>query len=258
MPAPKPEGAQFSFPGHGRLQRPNGAGTFDVPAPAAPSSDRFRMSSSTPAMPREMHGETLGAVLAGGASSRFGSEKTLALLDGIPLVARAARAVRGATGAAVVITGSEAVATAAGLPARADRVTGSGPLAGLVTAMEWAAEASAAGVLAVGGDMPFLTEASLRRLLDVSSPPATAPVSEDGLRLQPLCAWYSVDLLDQARQRLAAGERRLHDLLTAVGVHRVPEASISGDLKPSILFMSVNTRDDLERAASLLRQGESA
>lgn len=216
------------------------------------------MTSQTPPKNRETDGGTLGAVLAGGGSTRFGGEKALALLRGVPLVTWAARAVSGAAGSAVVITGSGEVAAAAGIPARPDRVAGAGPLGGLVTALEWAVERGAAGVLAVGCDMPFLTAASLVRLLDAASPPATAPASGDG-RLQPLCAWYSVALLDDARRRLEAGELRLHDLLTAAGAHRVPEASISGDLHPSLFFMSVNTQEDLERAeAAALRRREDA
>lgn len=198
----------------------------------------------------------MGAVLAGGGSSRFGGEKALAPVGGVPLVARAARAVRAATGAAVVITGSAEIAAAADLPARADRVAGAGPLGGLVTALEWAADSGAEGVLATAGDMPFLTTRALVRLLGAASPPATVPASADGLRLQPLCAWYSVRVLDEARRRLEAGHLRLHDLLTAVGAHPVPESLVSGDVVPDLLFMSVNTREDLEFAESVLRRGE--
>lgn len=203
------------------------------------SGDRERM---------EIAGRTVGAVLAGGRSSRFGSRKTLARVAGVPLVARAAAALSSAVREAVVVTGDLDVAGAAGLPAISDRVPGSGPLGGLVTALEWAEDLGAGGLLLVGGDMPFITPSALRRLLDVAAPPAVVPVGGEDRRLQPLCAWYSVDLLPRAAERLDAGDLGLHGFLLEAGAHLISDSAIAGERIPSLLFMNVNTRADLEIA----------
>lgn len=202
----------------------------------------------------ELPGWTLGAVLAGGRSSRFGSEKALAMLEGVRLVRRAAAALAGAVNMGVVVTADPAVAEAAALPSRKDRTPEAGPLGGLVTALEWAVELGAGGVLAVAGDMPFLTSSGLLRLLRVASPPATAPVSTQGDLLQPLCAWYGVGLLDAASRRLSARELGLHALLSEAGAHTVAEQYISGDVSPSLFFMNVNTPADLEMAKAAARR----
>lgn len=195
-----------------------------------------------------MASRTLGAVLAGGRSSRFGGGKALARVAGVSLVARAAAAVAGATGRAVVITGDDETAGAAGIPARPDRLPGAGPLGGLVTALEWATELGADGVLVVGVDMPFLSTGALRRLLDLARAPATVPANASGLGVQPLCAWYAVDLLPLAVERLETGRLQLRELLDGAGVHHVAESVIAGDLPPSHVFMNVNTREDLAAA----------
>lgn len=201
-----------------------------------------------------IEGATLGAVLAGGRSTRFGDRKALARVAGIPLVARAAAAVGGSVDRAVVITGDADVARAAGLPARRDRVPGAGPLGGLVTALELAAETGASGVLLVGVDMPFLTAGTLRRLLHAARSPATVPAAADGTGVQPLCGWYSVDLLPEAARRLESGRLQLRELLAAARALHVADSLIAGDLPPSLVFMNVNTRADLamaEQAAAL-------
>jgi len=77
----------------------------------------------------------LGALLAGGRSSRFGGDKALALLDGRPLIDLALEALH-AEADAVVICGRERH----GEISIADRPAGGfGPLAGLNAALAYAA-----------------------------------------------------------------------------------------------------------------------
>jgi len=90
----------------------------------------------------------LGAVLAGGRSSRFGSDKALALLDGVSLIDRAiatlARQCR-----AVVVTGREE----ASVPCLPDwPAPGMGPLGGLAAALHFARERGFTQVLSLPVD----------------------------------------------------------------------------------------------------------
>lgn len=76
----------------------------------------------------------LGAVLAGGQSRRFGSDKALAMLGGRSLLSRAVAALEGQCDA-VVVVGREH----AGVPCLADRPrAGMGPLAGIAAALHHA------------------------------------------------------------------------------------------------------------------------
>lgn len=94
----------------------------------------------------------LGAVLAGGQSRRFGSDKALAELDGESLIARAAK-VLGAWCDGVVIVGrSEGPAVCVpDWPA-----PGMGPLAGLAGALRHARDHGYDSVLSIGVDSPLL------------------------------------------------------------------------------------------------------
>jgi len=103
----------------------------------------------------------LGAVLAGGRSRRFGSDKAMALLHGKPLLAHAAEALAQHT-QAVILCGR----TMAGFTCLADRpVPDLGPLGGLNAALHHAAAHDLAGVLCTGCDMPFFPEAMARALI---------------------------------------------------------------------------------------------
>lgn len=199
---------------------------------------------------------TLGAILAGGASRRFGEPKALALLQGERLVARAAQALAGVTGHAVVITDDPDIAAAAGLPSRPDRAPGGGPLAGLATALEWALERGNDGVLLLACDLPLVDGTALRRLLDAAAPPATAPLGLDGTP-QPLCAWYSVEVLPVAQRRLAGAELSMRGLLDEIAAIRLPAAVMTREADPIDLFLNVHTRSDLDRADGLLRRLQS-
>ena len=94
-------------------------------------------------------GECMGVVLAGGASTRMGSDKAFIEVDGVPMVVRAAAALTAAgTAAVLVVGGHRARLDDLGLQAVPDLHPGEGPLGGVITALgalgsarsgEWAA-----------------------------------------------------------------------------------------------------------------------
>ncbi|PEQ13124.1 molybdenum cofactor guanylyltransferase [Novosphingobium sp. PC22D] len=96
----------------------------------------------------------LGAVLAGGRSLRFGSDKALAEIDGQTLIARAVDALSGWC-EHVVVVGRE-LAPAPTLPDWPR--PGLGPLAGLASALHLANDEDYASVLTCGVDAPDLPD----------------------------------------------------------------------------------------------------
>jgi molybdenum cofactor guanylyltransferase len=115
---------------------------------------------------------TAAIVLAGGASSRFGTDKMSALLDGRPLLHHALAAADEVAGTIVVVLppGAESAALP---PLRArtlvtnDPETHQGPLAGLAAGLAALVEAAPEIDLAIviGGDMPWVLPAVLTTLL---------------------------------------------------------------------------------------------
>jgi len=102
----------------------------------------------------------LGAVLAGGGSVRFGSDKALATWRGKPLIDHVAEALRGHVDAVVVCGRSHGL-----LRGLQDRPRpGMGPLGGLAAALHHAASRGFDAVITAGCDTPVLPPALLDRL----------------------------------------------------------------------------------------------
>ena len=103
---------------------------------------------------------TLGAVLAGGRSSRFGSDKAVALWEGQRLLDRS-RALLARCCAEVIVVGrSEGGVGVADLPR-----PGLGPLGGIAGALDHAASRGFRCVLTISCDMPWLPDGLLESLL---------------------------------------------------------------------------------------------
>jgi molybdopterin-guanine dinucleotide biosynthesis protein A len=112
-----------------------------------------------------------GIVLAGGRSSRFGSDKLAVVLDGRSLLASAVDAVAPLVdGVLVAVSSLPEEVLAADVPVALvhDRDPFAGPLAGLANVLGTAVDPDPVADLAivVGGDMPRLVPAVLRSMLD--------------------------------------------------------------------------------------------
>ena len=157
-----------------------------------------------------MTAKLLGAVLAGGASRRFGSPKALAKLHGRPLWELAAE--RLGTVCARVVVVAAGPETFPG-PAVRDRTPGLGPLGGVDAALALAAEAGMDGALVLAVDMPWVPEAVLRRLAEefdagmAGEARPWVPRSDSPWGFEPLCAAYPVSALVPLEEAVAAGVR---------------------------------------------------
>jgi molybdopterin-guanine dinucleotide biosynthesis protein A len=183
----------------------------------------------------------VGVVVAGGASSRFGSDKALAMLDGETLVERALRALREVCEEIVLADAGR------GLVGGVDSVPdgpGHGPIAAVLGA---ARHRPGRALLVLACDLPLVPAALLRRIV---GEPGDWVVPRHAGGLEPLCALYRPPALET----LAANQRRgvdaLHRLADVVKSVRYLDADSIADLgDPRHLFANVNTPDDLRRLA---------
>ena len=174
---------------------------------------------------------TAGFVLTGGRSTRMGRDKALLPIDGSSLVERTARLVRAAAGSATLIGMPERYASL-GLPVVADLIPGAGPIGGLYTALEIT---RADWNLIVACDMPALTEAFLRRMLDAARASAAAClVPETATGLHPLCAVYHRRTRPAVASAIHHKRFKMHDLLKTLDALAWPVADAS-------LLENVNT-----------------
>lgn len=198
-----------------------------------------------------------GIVLAGGRSTRFGSDKLAVEIGGRPLLHRAIEAVAGVVDEVVVVVGTEGPAhhLPAGLRVPVvvarDVIAGQGPLAGLAAAL---AVASHPLAVLVGGDQPALQPALLRELLrrlDAGTDREVLDVvglEEDG-QLRPLPTALRVATVRLAADvALASGTRSLSGLFGRLRVERLTPVEW-GALDPAgDSLRDVDTRDDLPPA----------
>jgi len=154
--------------------------------------------------------QLLGAVLAGGRSSRFGSDKALALLDGRTLLDHAVARLADWCGT-VVIAGREGGIR--GATAVADwPAPGMGPLGGIAGALRAARAAGAEAVLTCGVDSPGLPDDLPERLF-----PGPAHVAD-----QPVIGLWPVGILPALEAILAgSGRHSLRALAEATGARAV-------------------------------------
>lgn len=198
----------------------------------------------------------MGAVLAGGKSTRYGSPKALAPLAGRPMAAWAVDALSPHVSFLGVLTGDPSVTEALGLPGREDSVPGQGPLGGLLTALSWAREEGCQAVFLLACDLPLVEKTLVERILThgFRDRKALVPASPGPLGLEPLCAGYDVGCLTTVQDLVAAGRRSMMGLLDQVGYTLVPVGTLGGVEAAGMGFRNVNTPEEGRLVDSILRE----
>jgi molybdopterin-guanine dinucleotide biosynthesis protein A len=196
-----------------------------------------------------------GFILAGGASSRMGTDKARLSLGGRTFVERIAEALR-AIATEISVVGARPDGDALDLPIVADVHRGCGALGGLHAALR-ACRAPWAAI--VSCDLPFVTGELFARLCGLRTPDAdaVAPLQPDG-RPQPLCALYSTArCLQRVERLLGEGERRPRVLLREARTRWVEPAELADLRDAEMFFLNINTPEDYERAREMLKNVSS-
>ena len=186
--------------------------------------------------------EVTGIILAGGKSSRFGSNKALSRIDGDRLIERLCRTVGSVTGRLMLITNTPEDYAFLELESRKDLVPRCGPIGGIYSALK---TAKTPLCLCVACDMPFVRPAFLEYLVDRSSGyDVVVPVN--GGRVEPLCAVYRETCVPAIEDRIRAKRYKIAGFFDAVRVLRlVPE---EGGFHDADMFFNINDRTDYDEA----------
>lgn len=169
--------------------------------------------------------KTLGAILAGGKSSRFGSDKAEALLAGRPLIQHALEALRPHCDAIVIVGRSSPLA-----PSIADwPAPDMGPLGGLAGALNQALNQGFDQLLSIPVDCALLP-ADIRTLLE----PAPAYIaSQPVIGLWPARAAAAIEEI-----LFSTGRHSVRAFADAIGARAVTSVTIPAN---------INTPEDLAR-----------
>lgn len=203
---------------------------------------------------RQANGAIAGVLLAGGLSRRMGGgDKCLRALGGRTLLERVIERARPQVSALVLnANGDPARFASYGLPVTADAVKGfAGPLAGVLTGLEWAAR-NAPGcrwVASFATDAPFLPTDMVQRMADaLAAERAEMACAASGGRAHPVFGLWPVSLADALRRALVAEEIRKVDVWTAR--YRLIEVEFPAE--PIDPFFNMNRPEDLKAAERFL------
>jgi len=199
------------------------------------------------------HPATLGVVLAGGSARRMGgADKALLELQGQTLLAHVTRRLTPqCTGVILNANGDPARFLEAQLPVVPDVVPGHpGPLAGILSALEWAAlhRPAIEWVVSVPSDTPFIPTDLVARLHDARMAAGQAVAcAASGFRDHFAIGLWPVGLRHDLRHALVnRGLRRVEDWARAHGL-----ATASWPAEPVDPFFNINRPEDLEAARAL-------
>ena len=192
-----------------------------------------------------------GVIQAGGGSTRMGG-RPKALLDvgGRRIIERVLDAVTPSVGEVLLVTNTPDLYAFLGLPMVADVYPDHGSLGGIYSGLK-AATGDAAFTVAC--DMPFL-HPDVVRLVVSRAATADVVIPRVGDRLETMHAVYAKSCLPHIETLLAARRLKIVGFFERVRVAEIAEAEVARHRDPALVFMNVNTPEELARARELARR----
>ena len=184
------------------------------------------------------------AIMAGGKSSRMGTDKAFVPLLGKPMIEHVLNQVRGLSSETIILTNQQDNYSYLGLPIYGDIYPDRGPLGGLHSALF---HASFSNTLVVACDMPWLN----RRLLDYivslrDSADVIVPKWHE--YPEPLHAIYNKNCLDAIEEKIQVGQLKTISFYEQVRVRYIKRDEITMFDPDGRSFSNVNTPDELTAA----------
>jgi molybdopterin-guanine dinucleotide biosynthesis protein A len=195
----------------------------------------------------------VGVLLAGGLARRMGGgDKCLRRLGDRPILAHVIARARPQVAALVLnANGDPARFAAFALPVAADVVEGfAGPLAGVLTGMDWARRQrpDCPWIATIATDTPFFPTDLVVRLLAAVGEGADLACAASAGRTHPVFGLWPVRLADELRSAMVDEGMRKVDVWTAR--HPLVEVPFAAD--PIDPFFNTNRPEDLSEAERLL------
>lgn len=194
--------------------------------------------------------KTTGILLAGGKSSRMGTNKALLELNGRRVIEGIADKLSNITDELIVVTNTFADYEFLQLPMVEDNWKGMGPLAGIEAGLT---ASNTEHNLIVACDMPFISVELGRYLLTCLDKSQAAVPVIDGMR-HPLFAAYRREVLEEARKSLEKSELRIGHLLKNIDVEIITEDVLAslGLANEEQYFFNMNNSEHYQKAIQFI------
>lgn len=183
-----------------------------------------------------------GVILAGGRSSRFGSNKALAMVDSKPLIQHVADLMSNLFAECLLVTNKPEEYEFLSLPMIHDRYRDMGPLAGIHAAL---LQISTWRAFVVACDMPNLSPELIRYLCSIKEKKYDVVIPRLGKGREPLFGIYhkkSLAVIDSCLQKNECQIIKVLEYLQVRWVNEQEILPITGDLS---CFKNVNRPADL-------------
>lgn len=193
--------------------------------------------------------DVTGVILAGGPSTRMGSNKALLPYQGGTFIESIHRRMAAMFREVIVVTNTPELYRFMPCPKVADVIPGMGGLSGIHAALR---HAGTDHVFVVGCDMPSVS-GDLVRCMVAMRGGHDAVVPESGGGLEPLCAVYGKGALPAIEEALRSGCGKIVSVLSKIRVKTLSRDEVS-EVDPGFRsFRNINTPDDYYA----LREGEA-
>jgi len=199
-------------------------------------------------------GKIAGVLLAGGQARRMGGiNKCLLSLSGKPLLTHVLERAKPQVGPIVLnANGDPADYVQFALPVAPDVVSGSaGPLAGILTGLEWVAKNAANCTLVASfpGDSPFFPTDLVEKLYQEIQAGSTMAYASSGKRHHPVFGLWPVAKRHELREALLVNKIRKVDRWTSQ--HKL--GIVDYPVNTTDPFFNLNTPEDLAEAEKYFR-----
>ena len=180
-----------------------------------------------------------GVILAGGKSSRMGTDKALLKLDGRPFVAHVASTLQSVFTRVILVASDASAYGFLGLKTFGDDYQECGPLGGIHSAL---IHADGADIFVSACDTPFITRELVGYIVNFHSS-AAATIPSLNQQLHPLCGLYTQTCVPMIVERLESRRLRVLDFVESIQAAVIP---ISPNLPfyKEDLFSNFNTLED--------------
>jgi len=184
------------------------------------------------------------AIMAGGQSSRMGTDKSFVLFEGRPMIETVLETVAGLGAETLLITNKPDDYEHLNLPMVSDVYPGLGPLGGIYTAVHAATHLH---VLVVACDMPWLNRPLLEYMIALRET-ADVIVPRWEKYPEPLHAIYNKACLAPIETKLKEKRLKITGFFGQVNVRFVERDEIEQFDRDGRSFANINSQQDLEEA----------
>jgi molybdenum cofactor guanylyltransferase len=180
-----------------------------------------------------------GYILAGGKSSRMGTDKGLILFNGKSIIEHIMEQLQPVTDKVIIVSNNPAYEKF-GVEVITDLVREIGPAGGIFTALS---HSKTAQIFVLSCDMPFVTTAAIEYVIQHASQSQITIASHDG-RSEPLFGIYSKSCLTLWDMLIKKGFLKLQEMVAEFDLLKL---NMDGSpLFTRNVFININTPEDLK------------